>query len=194
MTLSTPNPNPNPQPQPPNLNPNPEPKPKPTPHTKVCDEALKEIGMQMIESRDCALDPNPGGEPWWVILTPSLFSLFRLQFTTVGYYFMNIVLTFMEMIRLAPKGSGKVRALPQGAQFILTIGLLPLTRLPFYLRPGARDAPPRPGGFDARRRRRNLHAHVPRPREQAEQARAARAGVKQGEGLCGGGATLTGGL
>jgi sterol 24-C-methyltransferase len=97
----------------------------------VCDEALKEIGMQMIESRDCALDPNPGGEPWWVILTPSLFSLFRLQFTTVGYYFMNIVLTFMEMIRLAPKGSGKVRALPQGAQPILTIGLLPLTRLPF---------------------------------------------------------------
>ena len=85
-------------------------------HTQVCDEALKEIGMQMIESRDCALDPNPGGEPWWVILTPSLFSLFRLQFTTVGYYFMNIVLTFMEMIRLAPKGSGKVRGLPQGCK------------------------------------------------------------------------------
>ena len=49
-------------------------------------------------------------------LTPSLFSLFRLQFTTVGYYFMNIVLTFMEMIRLAPKGSGKVRGLPQGCK------------------------------------------------------------------------------
>jgi len=28
----------------------------------VCDDALKEIGMQMISSRDCALDPNPGGE------------------------------------------------------------------------------------------------------------------------------------
>tara|TARA_B100000795_G_scaffold133136_1_gene99344 strand:+ start:111 stop:563 length:453 start_codon:yes stop_codon:yes gene_type:complete len=102
-------------------------------HTQVCDEALKEIGMQMIESRDCALDSNPGGEPWWVILTPSLFSLFRLQFTTVGYYFMNIVLTFMEMIRLAPKGSGKVRELPQGAQPILTIAVLPLTCfLPTY--------------------------------------------------------------
>ena len=76
---------------------------------KVCDEALKEIGMQMIESRDCALDANPGGEPWWVILTPSWFSLFRLQFTVVGYFFMNILLTLMEVVRLAPKGSGKVR-------------------------------------------------------------------------------------
>jgi len=102
-------------------------------HTKVCDEALKEIGMQMIESRDCALDPNPGGEPWWVILTPSLFSLFRLQFTTVGYYFMNIVLTFMEMIRLAPKGSGKVREMLRRGQEGLTLGGAAGTFTPMYL-------------------------------------------------------------
>ena len=81
-------------------------------HTKGCDDALKDIGMQMIESRDCALDPNPGGEPWYVILTPSFFSLFRLQFTTVGYFLMNIVLTLMEWIRLAPKGSRDVAARP----------------------------------------------------------------------------------
>ena len=44
-----------------------------------------------------------------MILTPSWFNLFRLQFTVLGYYVVNTVLTFMEMIRLAPKGSGKVR-------------------------------------------------------------------------------------
>ena len=67
------------------------------------------VGFQVVETRDAALDPNPGGEAWYVILTPSFFNLFRLQFTVLGYYIVNAVLTFMEMIRLAPKGSGKVR-------------------------------------------------------------------------------------
>ena len=51
-----------------------------------------------------------------MILTPSWFNLFRLQFTVLGYYIVNTVLTFMEMIRLAPKGSGKVRERPRAAQ------------------------------------------------------------------------------
>ena len=49
-----------------------------------------------------------------MILTPSWFNLFRLQFTVLGYYVVNTVLTFMEMIRLAPKGSGKVRVRGRG--------------------------------------------------------------------------------
>ena len=120
---------------------------------------------------------------------------------------MNLVLTLMEMIRLAPKGSGKVRERPRAAHPMhgtsgsahtrpSTAGTqaIPSRRMPStYLRaaslpPGARDAPPRPGWSDDRRPARHLHAHVLRPREQA------RAGVKQREGLRGAGATLAGGL
>ena len=89
--------------------------------------------MEMIESRDCALDANPGGEPWYVILTPSYFNLFRLQFTTIGYFIMNIVLTLMEMIRLAPKGSGKVREMLRRGQEGLTLGGAAGTFTPMYL-------------------------------------------------------------
>ena len=42
------------------------------------------VGFQVVETRDAALDPNPGGEAWYVILTPSFFNLFRLQFTAIG--------------------------------------------------------------------------------------------------------------
>lgn len=102
-------------------------------HTKVCDDALTEIGMKIVESRDCALDANPGGEPWYVILTPSYFSFFRLQFTTIGYFLMNIVLTLMEWIRLAPKGSGKVREMLRRGQEGLTLGGEAGTFTPMYL-------------------------------------------------------------
>ena len=47
--------------------------------TTTCDDALKTAGFEIIETRDAALDPNPGGEAWYKILTPSYFSLFRLQ-------------------------------------------------------------------------------------------------------------------
>ena len=42
------------------------------------------MGFELIESRDAATAPNPGGEAWYKILTPSYFSLFRIQFTPIG--------------------------------------------------------------------------------------------------------------
>jgi len=102
-------------------------------HTKECDKALVDIGMEMIESRDCALDPNPGGEPWYVILTPSFLDPFRLQFTLIGYFLMNIVLTLMEWVRLAPKGSGKVREMLRRGQEGLVEGAKMGTFTPMYL-------------------------------------------------------------
>ena len=88
-------------------------------HVKTCDAALKKAGFEMIESRDAALDPNPGGEAWWRILTQSywvfsLEGLFRLQFTWWGTFLMNLVLNFMELVGIAPKGSGKVREMLHG--------------------------------------------------------------------------------
>ena len=53
-------------------------------HTSACDVALNKVGFEVVECRDAALAPNPGGEPWYKILTPSYYSLFRLQFTPWG--------------------------------------------------------------------------------------------------------------
>jgi hypothetical protein len=53
-------------------------------YTYTCDAALKKVGFEIIETRDAALDANPGGEEWYKILTPSYFNLFRLQFTPLG--------------------------------------------------------------------------------------------------------------
>ena len=102
-------------------------------HTKTCDEALERVGFEMIESRDAALDANPGGEPWYRILTPSYFSLFRLQFTWWGTFLMNRVLNGMEMIGLAPKGSQKVREMLRQGQLGLVMGGEMGTFTPMYL-------------------------------------------------------------
>lgn len=101
-------------------------------HTSVCDTALKDVGFELLESRDAALDPNPGGEHWHVILTPSYFSFFRLQFTFLGYIIVNTVLTIMEWIRLAPKGSGKVREMLRRGQMGLVSGAEEGSFTPMY--------------------------------------------------------------
>ena len=87
----------------------------------------------MIESRDCALDDNPGGEAWYKILTPSYWSLFRLQFTPWGTFLMNIVLNLMEMVGIAPKGSQKVREMLRQGQLGLVAGGEMGTFTPMYL-------------------------------------------------------------
>ena len=100
---------------------------------KTCDEALKAVGFEMIESRDMAQEPNPQGAPWYEILTPSYFNLFRLQFTSWGTFLMNRVLNGMEMIGLAPKGSQKVREMLRQAQLGLVRGGQLNTFTPMYL-------------------------------------------------------------
>jgi len=39
--------------------------------TTSCDDALRTVGFEILETRDCALDPNPEGEAWYKILTAS---------------------------------------------------------------------------------------------------------------------------
>ena len=40
--------------------------------TASCDDALEAVGFELIESRDAALDPNPGGEEWCAFPHPHL--------------------------------------------------------------------------------------------------------------------------
>uniref|UniRef100_A0A7S3BGI2 Methyltransferase n=1 Tax=Haptolina ericina TaxID=156174 RepID=A0A7S3BGI2_9EUKA len=101
--------------------------------TTVCDQAAKEVGFNMLESYDAALDPNPNGEAWYTILTPSFFHFFRIQFTYFGTMLMNIFLNFMELIRLAPKGSGDVREMLRQAQLGLVAGGEQGTFTPMYV-------------------------------------------------------------
>ena len=72
-------------------------------------------------------------ETFLCILTPSYFSFFRLQFTWIGTFVLNIVLTLMEWIWLAPKGSGKVREMLRQAQLGLVAGGQMGTFTPMYM-------------------------------------------------------------
>lgn len=96
-------------------------------------EPDKKVGFELIESRDAATAPNPGGEAWYKILTPSYFSLFRIQFTPIGTFLMNRVLNAMEMVGIAPKGSGKVREMLRQGQLGLVTGGQCGTFTPMYL-------------------------------------------------------------
>jgi len=101
--------------------------------TDTCDEALKEAGFEVLETRDAAQDANPAGEPWYTILSPSYWSLFRLQFTPIGTWMMDRVLNGMEYIGLAPKGSQAVREMLRQAQLGLVKGGEQNTFTPMYL-------------------------------------------------------------
>ena len=102
-------------------------------HTHACDAALKKVGFEVIETRDAATAPNPGGEAWYKILTPSYYSLFRLQFTPWGTFLMNRVLNGMEMVGIAPKGSQAVREMLRQGQLGLVAGGEMGTFTPMYL-------------------------------------------------------------
>ena len=79
--------------------------------TEHCDGALTTVGFKIVETRDAALDNNPKGEAWYTILTPSFFHPFRVQFTWIGTFVINRFLNMLELVGLAPKGSGKVHDL-----------------------------------------------------------------------------------
>jgi len=76
--------------------------------------ALKEVGFELLEARDCAMDANPGGQPWYLPLTPSwnVFSQ-RFQFTGVGMWLTTNILWVMEKLHLAPEGTSKVQTMLQ---------------------------------------------------------------------------------
>lgn len=80
-------------------------------HTKVCDDAMKKVGFELVEARDCAKDGNFGGDPWYLPLAPGWnpFVWPRFQFNPVMLNIMPIIFRFFELIRLVPKGTLKTQ-------------------------------------------------------------------------------------
>jgi sterol 24-C-methyltransferase len=79
--------------------------------------ALHSVGFEVLEARDMALDDCYGGDPWYWPLHPSWNPFnFRFQMNPVGTRLIQLTLTVLEFLRLAPKGSAKVQdMLQQGA-------------------------------------------------------------------------------
>ena len=102
-------------------------------HPHPTPSPSRQVGFELIETRDAALDSNPNGEAWYKILTPSYTSLFRLQFTPWGTFLMNRVLNAMETVGIAPKGSQAVREMLRQGQLGLVAGGEMGTFTPMYL-------------------------------------------------------------
>ena len=73
-------------------------------------DALKNVGFEVLEARDMALDERFGGDPWWLPLHPSWnpFS-FRFQMNPLGKFIIKNTLWIMEALWLAPSGTYKVQ-------------------------------------------------------------------------------------
>lgn len=68
---------------------------------QVVNAALNAVGFEVLETRDVALDPNPGGIPWYRPLTPSWNPLTqRFQFNWLGHRLTKAALWVMELVRV----------------------------------------------------------------------------------------------
>jgi len=85
-------------------------------HTHECTKALQQVGFELLEARDCALDHQlAGGQAWYVPLTPSWSPLKwpRFQFNPIMFRAMPIILGFFERIRLVPEGTCNTQVMLQ---------------------------------------------------------------------------------
>jgi len=85
-------------------------------HTSVCTEALKSVGFEVVEARDVVGDNKlPGGEAWYVPLTPSWHPLKwpRFQFNPIMFNLMPLILRAFELVKLVPEGTVKTQVMLQ---------------------------------------------------------------------------------
>ena len=103
-------------------------------HTSAVDKAIKKAGFELLESRDVALDENPGGITWYQPLTPSWNVLSqRFQFTGFGMWLTTNLLWVLEKARLAPAGTSKVQTMLQQGGIGCAQGGITGTFTPMYL-------------------------------------------------------------
>lgn len=105
-------------------------------HTKVCDDAIKKVGFEIVETRDCAEDGHlSGGQPWYLPLSPGWnpFVWPRFQFNPILAKVMPIVLGLLEFIRVVPKGTLKTQLMLVHAAHGLVAGGLNGSFTPMYL-------------------------------------------------------------
>merc|ERR1711966_221969 len=84
-------------------------------HTSVCSKALQKSGFELEEARDAALDGHPGGDPWYLPLSPSWkpWQWPRFQFNPVMFALFPYLLTALEMLRIVPSGTSKTQVMLQ---------------------------------------------------------------------------------
>jgi len=111
-------------------------------HTSLCTKAVIDSGFELLEARDAALDPNPGGEPWYRPLTPTWkpWVLPGFQFNPIVFRIFPILLSALEAIMIVPKGTSKTQVMLQaggvgcergGATGVFTPMWLMVGRKPF---------------------------------------------------------------
>jgi len=103
-------------------------------HTWDIDAALLKVGFELVESRDMALDENPGGKVWYLPLMPS-WNIFtqRFQFTGIGMFLTSNLLRVLEFLWLAPVGTSKVQTMLQQGGIGCSQGGLTGVFTPMYL-------------------------------------------------------------
>jgi len=76
----------------------------------VVAEALKEDGFEIVQLKDQVdeLDSEPGGTPWYEPLEGSWYNPKRIQHSPTGQFVIGNILTALEAIGAAPKGTKKV--------------------------------------------------------------------------------------
>lgn len=84
-------------------------------HTSVCTKALRTVGFEIVEARDCALDDTYGGKPWYYPLTPSWnpFHQPGFQFCPPMRKALPAVLGLLEKIGVVPSGTGQTQVMLQ---------------------------------------------------------------------------------
>jgi len=83
-------------------------------------ESFREAGMEIIDSRDLALESDPGF-PWYLSLSNKL-SWSGLKNTVIGRVFITLMVRALEAIRIAPKGSTEVHKVLRTAADALVKG------------------------------------------------------------------------
>lgn len=71
------------------------------------DEALRQAGFELLETRDLAENPGPG-IPWYQPLAGSRFSVARLRSSNSGRLITHGTLQLLQMLRVVPKGTVQV--------------------------------------------------------------------------------------
>jgi len=77
-------------------------------NTHVIDAALKEVGFEILETRDVIADTPVGDIEWYDPLIPGFFPPKALQLTQIGRALGNAALRFMEWVHIVPPGTYKV--------------------------------------------------------------------------------------
>jgi len=91
--------------------------------TKAVDAALKEVGFEILETRDIVADTPPQDVPWYDPLNLSWWPPRNLQFTSGGIWLSHAMLRLFEIVRLAPEGTVKVsQMLETGAEGLVAGG------------------------------------------------------------------------